>query len=312
MELTDILSKEEWSAFEKELYDRFHINCTVYNTSGIGVTGTPNWCNPLCPKIKANKDALAAICAPGNQNFMALAKNTGKPVIDECDAGLIKIAVPIFVDGAFLGTAGGCGLLPEGGEVETYIIEKTTGMSEAEIAELGREVGTMTQEQAEEMASFIEARLTEFIAKKNGGSVLKDIEKFMAEWSEDPFGLKPVFGSMIDDLKNKADIDIEFHPRPGITYSVRGLHKNDTGRPLFVMIDVIDDDPNERWLSVCFYGDTIQDPEEKGDLIPEGLLGEDGYCFDLGEPDEGLAAYVRRRIQEAYEYGKTDDGAKGR
>ena len=31
MELTDILSKEEWATFEKELYDRFHINCTVYN-----------------------------------------------------------------------------------------------------------------------------------------------------------------------------------------------------------------------------------------------------------------------------------------
>jgi hypothetical protein len=27
MELTDILSKEEWAAFEKELYDQFHINC---------------------------------------------------------------------------------------------------------------------------------------------------------------------------------------------------------------------------------------------------------------------------------------------
>ena len=74
MELTDILSKEEWAAFEKELYDRFKINCTVYNTDGVGVTGKPNWCNRLCPEIKANKDSLAAICAPGNQNFMAQAE----------------------------------------------------------------------------------------------------------------------------------------------------------------------------------------------------------------------------------------------
>jgi len=120
MELTDILSKEEWAAFEKELYDRFHINCTVYNTSGIGVTGKPNWCNRLCPEIKANKDSLAAICAPGNQNFMAQAQKSRKPVIAECDAGLVKIAVPIFNRDEFMGTAGGCGLLPEGGEVETF------------------------------------------------------------------------------------------------------------------------------------------------------------------------------------------------
>ena len=31
MELTDILPEEKWAAFEKELYDRYHINCTVYD-----------------------------------------------------------------------------------------------------------------------------------------------------------------------------------------------------------------------------------------------------------------------------------------
>jgi hypothetical protein len=71
MELTDILTKDEWARFEKELFERFQINCTVYDTSGTGVTGLPNWCNRLCPEIKANKDSLAAICAPGNQHFMA-------------------------------------------------------------------------------------------------------------------------------------------------------------------------------------------------------------------------------------------------
>jgi ligand-binding sensor protein len=58
------------------------------------------------------EDSLAAICAPGNQNFMAQARNSQKSVIGECDAGRIKIAVPIFADGSFLGAVGGCGLLP--------------------------------------------------------------------------------------------------------------------------------------------------------------------------------------------------------
>ena len=164
MELTDILSQEEWAVFEKELYDRFHINCTVYNTSGIGVTGKPNWCNRLCPEIKANKESLAAICAPGNQNFMAQAKQTRKAVIDECDVGLLKITVPIFSHDKFLGTAGGCGLLPAGGELETFMIEKTTGMSEEEIAGLCEGMGSMTEDQAHEMASYIENRIAEFMA----------------------------------------------------------------------------------------------------------------------------------------------------
>jgi hypothetical protein len=64
-------------------------------------------------------------------------------------------------------------------------------------------------------------------------------------------------------------------------------------------MDVIDEDP--RWLSVCFYGDMITDPEEKGDLVPEGLMGEDGYCFDVDENDPEHIDYICRRLDEAYE-----------
>ncbi len=164
MTLTDILSKEEWAKFEMELYERWQISATVYDTSGVSVTGKPNWCNSLCPEIKANKDSLAAICAPGNQNFMAQARQTKKPIIGECDAGLIKIAVPIFVNGEFMGTAGGCGLLPEGGEVESFLIEKSMGLDEEKIAGFCHGLGTMTEAQAEEMAAFIENRIDQYIA----------------------------------------------------------------------------------------------------------------------------------------------------
>ena len=163
MKLTHIISKEKWEQFEKELFDRFHINCTVYDISGKGITGKPNWCNRLCPEIKANKDSLAAICATGNQHFMAQAKRTRKAVIDECDAGLTKIAVPLFVDGEFLGTAGGCGLLPAGGEVQTFLLEKTMGLSETEILALCEGLGNMTQEEAEKMAAYIEKRTVQFV-----------------------------------------------------------------------------------------------------------------------------------------------------
>lgn len=163
MELTDMVTPEDCFDFEKYLFDRFYMNCTVYDAAGVGVTGKPIWCNNLCPRIKSNPDSLAAICATGNQNFMAQARKTRAPIIGECDAGLLKISVPIFVDGTFLGTAGGCGRLPEGGEIETFIIEKTTGLNEAEITELCNGLQTMTREQAEEMAEVIEQRLAQLV-----------------------------------------------------------------------------------------------------------------------------------------------------
>jgi ligand-binding sensor protein len=166
MELTEILSVEEWIEFEKELFERFNLNSTVYNTSGIGITGKPAFCNRLCPKIKANKDSLAMICAAGNQNFMAQAKKTKKTVIGECDAGLTKIAVPIFIKDEFLGTAGGCGRLPEGGEIETFILEKSMGLSEQEIADLCQGLEPITEKQARQVADFIQARISQYIDNK--------------------------------------------------------------------------------------------------------------------------------------------------
>lgn len=163
MKLTDLLPKEKWEAFEKELFDRFRINCTVYDISGTGITGKPHWCNRLCPEIKANKDSLAAICAPGNQYFMAQTQKTREALIDECDACLTKIAVPIFVEDEFLGTAGGCGLLAPGEEVETFLLEKTMGLSETKILELCEGLGTITREEAEEMVAYIEKRIAQFV-----------------------------------------------------------------------------------------------------------------------------------------------------
>lgn len=170
MELTDIATLKEWIQFEKELFDRFRMNCTVYKPSGQGVTGKPNWCNALCPQIKGNPNSLSAICAPGNQNFMAQAKQTRKPVIGECDAGLLKIAVPVYVKEKFLGTAGGCGRLPEGGEIETFLLERTLGLGKDEIADLCDGIETISGPQAEDMAAYIEQRIALYTHKASNHS----------------------------------------------------------------------------------------------------------------------------------------------
>jgi hypothetical protein len=131
---------------------------------------------------------------------------------------------------------------------------------------------------------------------------MESVRKFLDNWSNDTLEMKPIFISLYQDILKKEEAEIEFHERPGVSYSIRGIKKSQKDRPLFAMIDVIDDDPTQRWLSVCFYQDMIQDPDEQGDLIPEGLLGSDGYCFDITKSDADLVNYVRTRIQEAYRY----------
>jgi hypothetical protein len=127
----------------------------------------------------------------------------------------------------------------------------------------------------------------------------KEIETFIDQWPESTNGCREVFSRLYDFLKRLSGTRIEFHARPGITYSLRGLPLHDGDFPLFVMIDVIDDQP--RWLSVCFYEQLVNDDEGRGDLVPGGLLGEDGLCFDVESEDDELIHYLQQRIAEACE-----------
>jgi len=128
---------------------------------------------------------------------------------------------------------------------------------------------------------------------------LPELDAFIAAWRETPEKNKQAFLELKDHLAAKEGAQLEFVPREGLTYSLRGSFPNQTERPLFVMVDVIEDNP--RWLSVCFYGEMISDPEEAGDYVPEGLLGEDAVCFDIEAYDPRRLAYVAARIDEAHQ-----------
>lgn len=125
------------------------------------------------------------------------------------------------------------------------------------------------------------------------------LQTLLETWEESPANIRKGFLQLKEHLASKAEARLAFKARPGVSYSLRAACPGHD-RELFVMVDVIDDDPANRWLSVCFYGDMISDPEERGDLIPGGLLGEDGYCFDMDEEEESLTAYLLARIDEAH------------
>ncbi|MDZ7666055.1 MAG: hypothetical protein U5K27_12170 [Desulfotignum sp.] len=127
-----------------------------------------------------------------------------------------------------------------------------------------------------------------------------ELDQFISEWKDNDTRIKQAFGELLTHLNTLDSTRLEFVARPTVSYSVRPKHDLQKKRTLYAMVDVIDDDPDNRWLSVCFYGEMITDPEEKGDLIPEGLLGEDGYCFDLDEYDAKDLDYLKLRLTEAH------------
>lgn len=131
------------------------------------------------------------------------------------------------------------------------------------------------------------------------GEVIAEIDLFLEQWTGENEPMRQWYQRFYGEVKSLVDVELQFEARPGVSYSIRPKHVKQQERGLFAIVDVIDDDPAERWLSVCFYGDMITDPEERGELIPGGLAGSDGYCFDMFDDDETLGQYLLGRIAEA-------------
>lgn len=137
--------------------------------------------------------------------------------------------------------------------------------------------------------------------------MLENIQAYLTRWQADPKQIRPFFERLLEALRG-PETKMEFVERDGVSASLRakvagpakGAASAIVSGELFCLVDVVED-ADGRWLSVCFYADTVSDPEERGNLVPLGLLGEDGYCFDVEEPDPVFEGYVLERIDEARE-----------
>ncbi len=163
MELTDILPLDQWVEFEKEIVRRTGLDSNVFNTDGVRISGFRKWANRLCPAIKATDRGQSFICAVAHMNLAIMAQNTGKPVIEECDAGILKLVVPIFVNDTFIGAVGACGLLLDDGEVDTFMVHKTVDMDESQIENLAEDIGSIAMHKVENIRDYIENRLDEIV-----------------------------------------------------------------------------------------------------------------------------------------------------
>ena len=156
MQLTDIAPLDTWRALEQRINKRSGMNASVFNADGIRITDFVKWANHLCPVIKGTEKGQSYICSVAHQNLAAQAAKTCKPVIEACDAGMLKLVVPIFVNGEFLGVAGGCGCIEPKEDIDTFMINKTTGISAEKLARLSEDIPFMTREEAAFHAGFIE------------------------------------------------------------------------------------------------------------------------------------------------------------
>ncbi len=163
MNLTDLALVEKWMEIEKEITETWGIDANFFDTEGIRISTHKHWANRLCPEIKATDKGQSFICAVAHMNVAALAKNSREPVIEECDGGLIKMVVPIFVGEEFVGAFGACGFLLDDGEVDAFLINKITGIDEEKIESLAKRIRRISTDKARKLAQDIQQKVRQIV-----------------------------------------------------------------------------------------------------------------------------------------------------
>lgn len=164
MNLTDLAPIEKWIELEKDIHKKSGLDVNVFDTKGYRISEFKNWANRLCPEIKATDKGQSFICAPAHMNIATLAMRSKKPVIEECDAGMLKLVVPIMLNDEYVGAVGACGFLLDEGEVDSFLVNKMTDINEDRVESLAEGIDSITTEKAEILAQYIEDQIAEIVA----------------------------------------------------------------------------------------------------------------------------------------------------
>lgn len=166
MQLTDLAPLEKWIELEKDIHQQSGMDVNVFDTKGYRISEFKNWANQLCPEIKATDKGQSFICAPAHMNIATLAMRSQQPVIEECDAGMLKLVVPIFANEEFIGAVGACGFLLDDGGIDSFLVNKMTEISESKIESLSADIPAITSAEAEALGQYIINQINEIIVIK--------------------------------------------------------------------------------------------------------------------------------------------------
>ena len=146
-----IKSREEWQQILDDLFEELGLPAALMDREN-AVLQTSGERNPLCATIREREGSLSFICGQTQQFLSELARRTKKPVVEMCEAGLVKLVVPFFLNGVCAGNVTACGAVCPEEEIETYLIAQSTGVSEEDIEALCQEVPEIEREKVVQAA----------------------------------------------------------------------------------------------------------------------------------------------------------------
>jgi ligand-binding sensor protein len=162
MELTDIMPADEWKKLADEIYQKFGFNGTVYKIDNMILAKSDEWSNKLCPTIKSGEAKI--ICASAQSGLSKIVQEKKNSSTSECDAGLTKFLIPIFVENEFVGMVGGCGCLNEDSHVDSFYVSKM--LKKEDVSDLSETVRTITKEDLLKAIQYVQERINRALKAK--------------------------------------------------------------------------------------------------------------------------------------------------
>lgn len=164
MKLLDVLPVEAWKELAEDVHKRFGINGGVNDKESFLIAANSHCTNEICAKVRGGEESRA-ICVSVQQYLAKLSQEKKEPAVAECDVGLTKFVVPIFCKDEFLGTAGGCGVLAENGEIDTFYVAKVLHLGEEAVERLIAGLKKVSQGELETAITYVEKRLEGMLPK---------------------------------------------------------------------------------------------------------------------------------------------------
>jgi ligand-binding sensor protein len=154
----DLNSRETWQELLDETQSALGMPTALLDPDNI-ILQSNGERNELCREIRSRNKAKPIICGQSQQFMAKMARTQKSSVVEICEAGMAKLVVPVFRDKNYLGSITACGsMLPETA-IETYLIEKATGIGGDAIAEMAEKVPTVQKEQLQQLAEDLFRRL---------------------------------------------------------------------------------------------------------------------------------------------------------
>ena len=159
MDLFELKSRDEWEEILCRIAADTRMKVALTDEKGSLILKTTGERCPLCIKIREKKESLTYICSQCNTAMLEEARQELRPVIDFCDAGLSRMAIPVVRDRMLIGQVTACGGAPEEEEVNIFLVSKQVGITEKEVEELAASTPVVSEDAIETIASRTFAEL---------------------------------------------------------------------------------------------------------------------------------------------------------